>query len=79
MAKPPAMSVKKAAESWKGRKNDAVRSAEESEHEEFEYWRNKYIEMFGEENLFATKSMSHDEILEIFKKAVKKKKPYKDL
>lgn len=84
MAKPPAMSAKKAAESWKARRSDAVRLAEESEHEEFdfeelEYWRNRYIEMFGEENLFATASMRLDEVLEIFKRAVKKKKPYRAL
>jgi hypothetical protein len=45
-------------------------------YEEFEYWQNKYIEMFGEENLFTTIFMSHDEVLRIFKKAVKDKKPY---
>jgi hypothetical protein len=45
-------------------------------YEEFEYWQNKYIEMFGEENLFTTIFMSHDEVLRIFKKAVKDKNPY---
>ncbi|MCM1223389.1 MAG: hypothetical protein NC548_53970, partial [Lachnospiraceae bacterium] len=50
----------------------------ESGYEEFESWRNKYTEMFGEENLFTTIFMRHDEILQIFKKAVKEKKPYKE-
>ena len=49
-----------------------------SEYEEFEYWQNKYINMFGEENLFTTIFMSHDEVLEIFKKAVNENKPYKE-
>lgn len=49
-----------------------------SEYEEFEYWQNKYINMFGEENLFTTIFMSQDEVLEILKKAVNEKKPYKE-
>lgn len=49
-----------------------------SEYEEFEYWQNKYINMFGEENLFTTIFMSQDEVLEIFKKAVNEKKHYKE-
>ncbi len=48
------------------------------EYEDFEYWRNKYTEMFGEENLFTTIFMSHDEILGIFKRSIKEKKPYKE-
>lgn len=57
---------------------NSLRTMKKSENEEFEYWQGKYIEMFGEENLFTTIFMSHDEILGIFKKAVKENKPYKE-
>ncbi|MCM1321815.1 MAG: hypothetical protein NC041_10045 [Bacteroides sp.] len=49
-----------------------------TDYEEFEYWENKYIEMFGEDALFSTHPMGCDWAVQIFKDAIKNKKPYKN-
>lgn len=44
-----------------------------SDYEEFECRQGKYIEIFGEDNLFSRIFMSRDEVLQIFKNSVKKR------